>query len=937
LFIFLLIGLIALLIKRFLKPIKELSVVTLEIANGNTEKEIYSDRDDEIGMLIRNFDIMRQKMKEREKRLKEAVKNIKTLIENLPFSIIQFNTRARPDYINKHARKLILKAGNKIDDKIFHKNWLRLVREKYIDSILEVTFKNHIIIESDDQFKDTKWMVNPLKELYVQSHFIQNSIEGKINSITGLFIDLTESKQNEKLRIEKRSADLANEIKSEFLARMSHEIRTPLNVVIGFADLALRKYQVRDHIYSYLLKIKHSAAHLLDIINDILNYSKIAEGKMELEKTEFDISTILFELFDIYTSLAHKRHLEFILSHSPLIPTSLFGDPVKIKQVLFNLVSNALKFTKEGEIHVHVDLIKFEKNKVKLRFFVKDTGIGISEEQAKRLFQPFVQADGTINRRFGGTGIGLTISKKIVQLMNGDIWFESKEGKGTTFWFEIELETKSKKESLEDYFKKFKVSKNIENIKVLVCDDNETTLKIIKTILVAFKFKVTAVNNGIKVVNLLEEGNQYDLLIIDKVMLPIDGFETMQKIKEKNLRKNVNKVIMLSAYDEETDVSRLRKYGIDMFKSKPIDYSSLFDSIIKVFNKKEKDTQQKKKRQGEYVEPIIKMNSCKVLLVDDNELNLEVAGDLMEIIGLRVDFAKNGQEALEKIKASGRPSSYCMVFMDLQMPIMDGFTATQNIRSIPAYKDLPIIAMTADVMPGVKEKCFSVGMNDFLSKPIDPTEVVITITKWIKSIDLSDNLLKTEPGNHHLFAHELPIKHLDLKQGVNRIGGKVERFISLLIKFKDHYQDFVKDFYSLDNKEEQLRLVHTFKGLTGNISAVKLHYLVIELEKQMKANNDYENMLNQVEQELKEVIMEIETLDGYMKKDKKENQSAPVDLIRQIEEIKQMLKDYNPDATEKIKEIQDFFKEKKEFEKIITYIEQYEYEKALEIFEQFKF
>jgi signal transduction histidine kinase/DNA-binding response OmpR family regulator len=929
--IILLIILIIIIALYFVKPAKKLSEITLKVAEGNFDIPVDINTRDELGVLARNLDKMKERLKQREINLKEASENMKTLLDNIPFAVIEYNIDGNPVFFNRSALELLQLNDEELKkSEIINKDWIEFVNTKYRKQVEKVFEGELVIVEGDDVLQDTPWFKNPLKGKYIQFHFIPYNEKGRTDSIIEIIIDLTEVKQNESLWVEKKSAELANKAKDEFLARMSHEIRTPLNAIIGFVDIALRKYTPKEQVYIYLLRIKQSASHLLNIVNDILDYSKIESGEMLLEHNEFDLEDVMLEMFNLFTTLAHKKDLEFILVLSPLIPFPLFGDPVKLKQVLFNLVNNAVKFTGKGEIYVEVDVKQSSRNKVKLLFKVKDTGIGLTKEQTEKLFQPFVQAEQSISREFGGTGIGLTISKKIVDLMGGKIWIESEgKNKGTTFLFTAEFETAGTSYKFNQYLSKFHFTDELRNLNVLVCDDNKTTLNIIETILKAFKYTVTTVDSGNDVIKLLESGKKYDLLIIDKIMPAPDGFETMEIILNKDLRKNLKKVILISAYEEETDVDKLTKFGINFFQSKPLGYSSLFNSIVTVFKQKtgavsiDKNIEERKT-----IEPVFNTGNCTILVVDDNELNREVAGDLIETTGISVEFAVNGKEAVDKVKNSGIPSKYCLVFMDIQMPVMNGYEASQAIRKIKEYKKLPIIAMTADIMPGVKEKCFDSGMNHFISKPIDPGEVIASISKWAKNIVIKN---VEKPDKVSVDKQFIGINHINVSEGVKRIGGNPEKFINLLVKFSTNYKGFISRFEQIETKEEKLKVIHAFKGLTGNISAEKLYNMVVSMESKIKKDEDYTALTALVDEELNLVIQETEQLAAQQNAVKsKENKLSEKEIQNIVDKIKKLLEDYNPDALDELNKIKSYFENNKIFSDLISDIESYRFDEALE-------
>ncbi len=921
-FIVILIILLYLLSKKIARPITELCDVTLKIANGDYTETIVVNRDDELGMLAHNFQIMKENLKKREQNLKEASTNMKQLLDNLPLAVLQFNKERKITYFNKIGKNRLYINFDEKTIKDFP-NWLFFIKDEEDRKKAERAFLGEAcVLEGFNVITDSPYGKTYFTNKYVQAHFIPHLKNNAVDSVTLILLDLTEVKQNENLRVEKKSAEIANKAKSEFLARMSHEIRTPLNAVIGFANLALQKQVNADKLFNYLSKIKSSANHLLTIINDILDYSKIEAGKIELEYTAFDIEELLTDVFDLSASVAHNKNLELIVSHSPLIPCPITGDVIKLKQIIVNLVSNAIKFTQEGEIHVNVDVKKQTKNKITLLFSVKDTGIGLSDEQQKILFQPFVQADGSITRRFGGTGIGLTISKRLAELMNGKIWVESNEGEGSTFWFTAEFKTESKKESFSKYIQKFELPNNFSNLNVLVCDDNKTSLNTIKTMLNDFNFNTTTVSTGSSVIKLLQQGKSFDLLIIDYLMPGTNGIKTMEAIVNRKLKNNLNKVILLSNHNEPVVETELPKYGIDLLRHKPLTYSGLFDSIMSVFGKKNTLTDKRKQQQKEKHTIEMLSEDCTILVADDNEVNREVIGDLLETMGMKTDFATTGKEVLDMVKTAHTKSDYCMILMDIQMPVMDGYEATRNLRRIHDFKNLPVIALSADVMQGVKEQCMAAGMNDYISKPINPSELARVITKWAKNI-----IVKHDTASSSQVSE---LQHINTQEGIKRIGGDADKFIKLLKKFRTRQHDFVKNLNKLQNKEEKLKFIHTFKGVTGNISAINLHGLVIDLEKNVKQDKDYSNILLQIDAELKAVVAEIDKTE--LKDEKvqaeKQNKKTKAQLTEALKKAETLLEDGNPDALEALEMLKPFFKNNATFKKSIQSAAAYRFDEA---------
>jgi two-component system, sensor histidine kinase and response regulator len=669
--------------------------------------------------------------------------------------------------------------------------------------------------------------------------------QGKQNAITS-FIDISNSKALQIEIEESRDiAEAATRAKSDFLARMSHEIRTPMNAIIGMTHLTL-KTELEKKQRDNLKKVHSSGVSLLGIINDILDFSKIEAGKLELEHAEFDLEKVFYDFANIITYKAHEKGLELVIGLPHTVPHILIGDSLRLSQLLINLSNNAIKFTEEGEIVIQAKLAEKKKDRVKLLFSVTDTGIGLTKEQAGKLFQSFSQADVSTTRKYGGTGLGLSICKSLSEMMEGEIWVESKKGQGSTFfftaWFGLGEQQKTKE---------FKPAVDLRGMKVLVCDDNETSRQILTEALEAFSFKVTTVNSGkeaiVKIEN--ETDKPYELVLMDWNMPGMDGIEATKNINSDVKNQAPPTIIMVTAYNREEVLSETEKVGIAATLIKPVSYSTLFDTIMEVFGKKV--IRKAERNDGISLEDLSrKLDGSLVLLVEDNEVNQDVATGMLEAAGIVAEIANNGQEAVEMVKSSGKPSKYKLVFMDLQMPLMDGYTATREIRKLKDYKDLPIAAMTADVISGIKEKCMEAGMNDFVPKPIDPEELARALKTWINPGTSKSGVPEAAKNAKSIadIQDEIPdIIGVDSKAGLQRINNNRKLFLRLLGKFSKNYAAFVpelKNCLEAGKDEETKRMVHTLKGVSGNIGAMKLHEFTIilddKLKKQEKIDTDSE-------------------------------------------------------------------------------------------------
>jgi CheY-like chemotaxis protein len=501
-------------------------------------------------------------------------------------------------------------------------------------------------------------------------HDASGEVAGAIESLR----DITERKHMEAELIEaKHIADEANKAKSDFLANMSHEIRTPMNAVIGMTHLAL-KTELTPKQKDYLHKIQSSANSLLGIINDILDFSKIEAGKLDMESVDFNLDDVLDNLGNLVSVKAQeKEDLEVLFATAQNVPRFLVGDPLRLGQILINLSNNSVKFTDAGEIVVSTELVEKIEDRITLKFSVSDTGIGLTEEQAGKLFQSFSQADTSTTRKYGGTGLGLAISKKLANMMGGEIWVNSEPGRGSTFSFTATFGL-----GREDVKKRFTPAPDLRGTKALVVDDNPTSREILRDMLESFSFEVTLAASGQEGIDEVEKADKdkpFEMVIMDWKMPGMDGIEASRHIKEHSGLSHVPHIVMVTAYGREEVMRNAEDVGLDGLLLKPVSPSVLFDTIIQAHGEEVSDTS--RMTQGrEEAEGLALIKGAKILLVEDNEINQQVAKEILEGADLIVTLADDGQQAVNRVKEN----HYDVILMDIQMPVMDGYTATRTIR-----------------------------------------------------------------------------------------------------------------------------------------------------------------------------------------------------------------------------------------------------------------
>ncbi|MEX0332389.1 MAG: response regulator [Puniceicoccaceae bacterium] len=952
----------------FLRPILELAATTRRI----TRKHNYSTRaksfyNDEVGQLIDSFNEMLSVVENKEHDLRDREQRFRALIENASDLIIILNSEGQIIYGSPSLSRLFNNDAKEYIGQSFFEFMHPSDVWRCKQTFQRLKKRSNTLLGFEFQFKgrDGSWMdigaiarnllhvsgVNGIvvngrdvtsrkeltKELITHRDDLEQMVAARTQDLEAsrkAALDSMEDANLQRLRAEdalaeltlsqeslaraKDAAEEASKAKSNFIANMSHEIRTPMNAVIGLADLALKSDSKKKQT-DYLEKILRASRILLGIINDILDFSKIEQRKVELEATTFDLHEEMRTINEMFARNIEDKGLSLRVDFAQDIPANVVGDPLRLRQILINLFSNAIKFTEKGEISLSARMVKHEEGQITLEFSVSDTGIGMDEELTAKVFESFKQGDESTTRVFGGTGLGLAISKHLVELMGGTISAKSFYGKGSTFTFTVVFE-EAVMESIPE------APTGLEGLRILVVDEEKEVQEMLSHLLKDFSFRTAtagSVDEAVKMLGAAPFGDPFRLVILDWNMPEKKGTEAVKIITELNTIPLKPSYMIMSGYWNEELHKDLDECGVTAFLPKPFKSSTLLDLIIRQFSDEVMDVVRAVKDSD--ASGIPDLSHANLLLAEDNELNQEVALGLLEETQCKVFVVENGKAALEAITED----TYDLVLMDIQMPELDGYETTRQLRDMESRGELPkrdngdandgripIIAMTAGTLSRDKDRAFEAGMDDHVSKPVDPKLFYKVLAKWLGGVAaegssvgkkrvLSPKDETKSDQSEGILTSLAPFPGIELEKGLMHVGGNEERLGKLMLKFRKGQANVVEEIKTAladGDRELAHRTAHTLKGLAGTLGATTLQEAARVLEAALKGEpgkKDEDALLVDVEQSLQEVIeglAPLETVPSSGAKKKRSVKISKKERTRLLNKLSSLLEDGDSEA-----------------------------------------
>ena len=826
--------------------LSRISDLMARIGQGIYDNPIGAARNDELGQVLRSADQMQTRLRELVQSLEDNHRHLETVLDTVMDAVISIDSQGAILTFNRAAESIFGYAAKEI----MGRNVSLLMpmpdsanHTDYIQNYLR-TGQTHII----GMRRELTGLARDGHQFPIEITVAEMNLDGEV-AFAGVIRDITERKHNdEALRLMITAANAASRAKSDFLANMSHEIRTPMNGIIGLSHLALRT-PLNAQQQDYLKKIHYSAQSLLAIINDILDFSKIEAGRLTLEAIDFPLDQVFSSVVNLIGQSAQEKKLELVIERPATVPDMLVGDPLRLGQVLTNLASNAVKFTEQGHIIIGVEPEGRAAETSRWRFFVKDTGIGLSPEQISGLFQPFTQADSSTTRRYGGTGLGLIICKRLVEMMDGDIDVESEPGRGSTFSFVVALPRSSHTSPRIN-----PPATMLRGLRALVADDNPIALAAITDMVRSFGMETTSADSGYAAVEAVQharqEGRPYTLIMVDWEMPGMDGFQLIRKLRQADTEKRMV-FIMITGHDQAAVLNELPDARPEGFLLKPITPSSLHDTIMVALNAAVPAPQA-----SALQSPVsIGLADLKILLVEDNLINQQVEEELLHSAGAAVTIANNGREALAQLASK----SFDLILMDIQMPEMDGYQTTRAIRSDSRLGNLPIIAMTAHAMAQDRERCLAAGMNDHVAKPIDPNELFAVISRWAKPVPY----VSAPAYGESIRKLAAAVPGLDLKGALRRVAGNSTMLIRLLREFATnnaYVVNVIRHALASGDSASAESITHTLKGSAGTLGFTQVYRAAAALNEVLRQGQSGESgnsLLQEVDAALADALSQL--------------------------------------------------------------------------------